>query len=232
VVESVIMQKALLVISYFFIAGILYSQTSNEELIKEAGVKLKSDKTSVSEILTHKKYDAVHPETSFRELIKKYSTAAVLSIITDTIPGRKIRVIVTLINKDDKPIAGALIYLYQTDSRGWYAADAPHVQMNEGDMRHARLFGYVKTDKDGKFELHTIKPSGYPKSDLPAHIHVHVDAIGYQAIVTEFLFDDDVRLVGKIRENAIREKFMISKPEKANVPFVQQFSYTIQLQKQ
>jgi protocatechuate 3,4-dioxygenase beta subunit len=82
------------------------------------------------------------------------------------------------------------------------------------------------------FELHTIKPAGYPKSDLPAHIHVHVSANGYQSVVTEFLFDDDERLLGKIRENAIRERFMIAKPEKDVAPFVQQFSYIIQLQKQ
>lgn len=154
-----------------------------------------------------------------------------ISIATDTIPGKKIKLVGTVKNVEGKPVADALVYLY-TDSRGWYAVDASHVGMNEGDMRHARLFGYVKTDKNGMFELHTIKPSGYPKSDLPAHIHVHVEASGYQSIVTEFLFDDDERLVGKIRENAMRDKFPISKPEKSSAPFVQQFSYTIQLQKQ
>jgi len=98
-------------------------------------------------------------------------------------------------------------------------------------MRHARLFGYVKTDKDGKFELHTIKPSGYPQSDLPAHIHVHISAEGYRSFGTEFLFDDDERLVGKIRENSIRNNFMISKPEKTDLPFAQKFSFSITLQK-
>jgi protocatechuate 3,4-dioxygenase beta subunit len=103
--------------------------------------------------------------------------------------------------------------------------------MNEGDMRHARLFGYVRTDKDGKFELHTIKPSGYPQSDLPAHIHIHVSADGYQSFVNEFLFDDDERLVGNIRENSIRNDFIIAKPEKGSTPFAQQFSYSITLRK-
>src|SRR6185436_17276998 len=177
-----------------------FCQVSKETLIKEIEEKLKTNKATISQILTDKKYDAVHPETSFRELIKKYCKAEVISIATDTIPGRKIRVIGTIKNTDGKPIADALVYLYHTDARGWYAADAPHVSMNEGDMRHARLFGYVKTGNEGKFELHTIKPSGYPQSDLPAHIHVHIDVNGYQSLVTEFLFDDDERLVGKIRE--------------------------------
>ena len=108
----------------------------------------------------------------------------------------------------------------------------PHVGGNEGDMRHARLFGYVKTDINGKFELHTIKPSGYPGSDLPAQIHVHVWAKGYRNFVNEFLFDDDERLVGEIREQSIQNRFLVQKPEKAAAPFEQQFSYSIKLDKQ
>jgi protocatechuate 3,4-dioxygenase beta subunit len=166
------------------------------------------------------------------ELIKKYSTNEPLTIVTPSEPGKKIRVIVSVKNKEGLPVANALIYLYQTDSRGWYAADAPHVLAYEGDIRHARLFGYVKTDKNGMFEIHTIKPSGYPQSDLPAHIHIHFTANGYKPYGTEFLFDDDKRLVGKIREDAIGNRFIIAKPEKTLTPFQQQFSYTIQLQKQ
>ena len=214
-----------------FSASLAFSQTNKQVLIKEAGEKLKKSKADISQILTDKKYDAIHPETEFRELIKKYCKVETISIATDTIPGKKIKVIGWVKNAEGRPVNDALVYLYHTDSRGWYAADAPHVLMNEGDMRHARLFGYVKTDKDGKFELHTIKPSGYPRSDLPAHIHVHVNADGYRPYGTEFLFDDDERLRGQIRENAIRDRFMIAKPEKASAPFLQQFNYTIQLQK-
>jgi len=224
------MKKRLFVTPVCFLLSI-FLLSQNNALIKEAEGKLKNNKATISQILTDKKYDAVHSETEFRELIKKYCKSEIISIVTDTIPGRKIKVIGTIKNTDGKPIADALIYLYHTDSRGWYAVDAPHVSMNEGDMRHARLFGYVKTDKNGMFELHTIKPSGYPQSDLPAHIHVHIEASGYQTVVTEFLFDDDERLVGKIRENSIRNKFMISKPEKPELPFVQKFTYSITLQK-
>lgn len=209
----------------------LSCQTNKNDLIKEAEEKLKSNKATISQILTDKKYDAVHPETSFRNIIEKYARAEIISIASDTIPGKKIKVIGTIRNPDGNSVAGALVYLYQTDSRGWYAASSPHVNMNEGDMRHARLFGYVKSDKDGEFELHTIKPCGYPQSDLPAHIHVHVWADGYRNFVNEFLFDDDDRLVGDIRSQAIRNQFMISKPEKAVKPFDQQFSYTITIRK-
>lgn len=212
------------------LANPAFSQ-NKDALIKEAEEKLKTRQASISQLLTDKRYDAVHPETAFRNIIEKYCKAEIISIVTDTIPGKKIKVTGAVIDREGKPVDNALVYLYHTDSRGWYAADAPHVSMNEGDMRHARLFGYVKTDKNGLFEMHTIKPSGYPQSDLPAHIHVHVTKDGYRPFVNEFLFDDDERLVGKIRENSINNRFIIAKPGKADPPFLQKFSYTVTLQR-
>jgi protocatechuate 3,4-dioxygenase beta subunit len=223
--------KVLLLAFLLFSGSCLPAQSDSETLLKEAEIKLKSKTASISDILSDKKYLPLHPNTAFRDIIKQYSTTAALKITTADEPGKKIRVVGTIKNKDGQPIADALVYLYQTDARGWYAADVPHVLGNEGDTRHARLFGYVKTGKNGNFEMHTVKPSGYPQSDLPAHIHVHVMADGYNPFVNEFLFDDDERLVGAIREQSIRNKFFISKPEKAALPFVQQFSYTVMLEK-
>jgi len=224
--------KSFLLIVTFISPLFVSCQLSTDGLIKEAEEKLKTGNATISQILTDKKYDALHSETAFRELIEKYCKAETISIATDTIPGKKIKVIGAVKDTAGKPVVNALVYLYHTDSRGWYAVNSPHVNMNEGDMRHARLFGYVRTNIYGKFELHTIKPSGYPQSDLPAHIHVHVTAEGYSNFVNEFLFDDDERLVGKIRENSVRNQFIIAKPEKAESPFAQTFSYFITLRKQ
>jgi hypothetical protein len=74
-------------------SNVSFCQINKETLLKEVEEKLKTNKATISQILTDKKYDAVHPETSFRELIKKYCKAEVISIATDTIPGRKIKVI-------------------------------------------------------------------------------------------------------------------------------------------
>jgi protocatechuate 3,4-dioxygenase beta subunit len=203
------------------------AQTEDSALLNEATAKLQNKSATVSTILTDKKYLPIHPLTEFRELIKANCNTAILKITTPDEPGKMIRVLCAVADKEGKPVANAIIYLYQTDHRGWYAADAPHVLINEGDMRHARLFGYVRTDAAGKFELNTVRPSGYPHSDLPAHIHVHVTADGYKPYITEFLFDDDERLVGKIRERSVQERALISKPEKPAAPFEQQFSYKI-----
>ncbi len=205
------------------------AQTDNTALLTEATKKLQEKTATVSEILTDKKYLPLHTLTAFRDIIKAGSNTEVLMITTADEPGKKIKVLGTVTDSENKPVANALVYLYQTDARGWYSADAPHVGGNEGDMRHARLFGYVRTNDAGKFELQTIKPSGYPRSDLPAHIHVHVWADGYRDFVNEFLFDDDERLTGAIREQAVRNRFLVEKPEKTTAPFDQQFSYKIQL---
>jgi protocatechuate 3,4-dioxygenase beta subunit len=226
------MRYRILLILYVFTYGCSTAQTDQSVLQKEALGKLKEKQQNVSGILADPKYLALHPQTSFRELIKEYCTAAPLTITTSAEPGRKIKVTCSIQNASGEPVTGALVYLYQTDSKGWYAADAPHVLTNEGDMGHARLFGYVKTDAGGQFELFTVKPSGYPRSDLPAHIHVHVSAPGYRPYITEFLFDDDERLMGKIRDDAMRNQFLIAKPEPAAIPVEQAFHYSIILQKQ
>jgi len=209
----------------------IFGQTDTTKLMTEAKNKLSSHASAVSGLLTDPAYDVLHPKTAFRELIKKYAEANTITISSDKEPGKKIIVIAMIKNKAGEPIADALVYLYQTDARGWYAANAPHVLAYEGDHRHARLFGYTKTNGNGQLELHTVKPSGYPQSDLPAHIHVLVTAEGYQTYSTEFLFDDDERLVGNIREQSIRNRFFISKPEKTTAPFLQKFSYSIILEK-
>jgi protocatechuate 3,4-dioxygenase beta subunit len=220
----------------FLLIGLLFAssqakcQMSNDKLLNEVKTKL-NDPISVSTVLSDPKYLALHPESSFRDLIKAHCDNKPLAITTANEPGKRIKVIGIVKNETGAPVTDVIVYLYQTDSRGWYAADAPHITSNNGDMGHARLFGYVKTDENGRFELHTVKPSGYPKSDLPAHIHVQVDVPGYAAFVSEFLFDDDERLKGNIRSNAEANQFLISKPEKAPAPFQQQFSYNIVLRK-
>lgn len=203
---------------------------SSASLLNSAQNKLKEGAT-ISSILTNKDFLSIHSDTKFRNLIRDNANPSVLSIATAGEPGTKIMVTAQIVNESGAPVPNALVYLYQTDARGWYSADAPHITGNEGDMGHARLFGYVRTDAQGKLVLETIKPSGYPKSDLPAHIHVHVWAEGYRNYVNEFLFDDDTRLTGEIRQQAIQNRLHIAKPAQAGSPFGQQFNYTIQLQK-
>jgi protocatechuate 3,4-dioxygenase beta subunit len=225
--------KKIIFACLFLVNGIAAcAQPDSVDLLKEVTTQLRNNPVALSAVLTDKKYLSLHAATPFRELIKAYANTEIIKMTTAEEPGKKIKVLGKVMDHQGKPVAGALVYLYQTDSRGWYAADAPHVLQHEGDFRHARLFGYVKTGVDGQFELHTVKPSGYPRSDLPAHIHVQVSAAGYNVYGTEFLFDDDERLKGTIRDQAIQNHFLISKPDQVTAPFDQMFSYIIRLQKE
>lgn len=48
----------------------VFNQQNKETLIKELEEKLKNNTAIISQILTDKKYDVVHPETSFREVLQ------------------------------------------------------------------------------------------------------------------------------------------------------------------
>ncbi len=223
------MHLIIAVLMFLSLTTTVFGQKDSSALLKEAGVKLQTG--DVSSVLTDNRFVPLHASTHFREMISQRATANLLRITVPGEPGKKIRITATVRNKEGKPIADALVYLYQTDSRGWYSADAPHVLSNEGDFHHARLFGYVCTDKNGYFAMETIKPAGYPQSDLPAHVHVHVWAEGYKEYNTEFLFQDDERLKGEILNRAIIDAGMIGIPEAAEAPLAQKFSYQIKLVK-
>jgi hypothetical protein len=83
------MKFSLITTAFLFITHLLFSQTNKEAMIKEAEEKIKTGKATISQILTDKKYDALHPETNFRELIKKFCKAEIISIASDTITGKK-----------------------------------------------------------------------------------------------------------------------------------------------
>ena len=51
------------------------AQSGSETLLSEIESKLKTGSVKVSAILTDNKYVSLHPETSFRELIKKHCTS-------------------------------------------------------------------------------------------------------------------------------------------------------------
>ena len=168
---------------------------------------------SVSEVLTDKAYQSIHSNSSFRNLVKRHAKAERISISAASEPGTRMTVSGKLEARGN--VGGLLVYVYQTDNRGWYSQDAPHILMQEGDRGHARLFGYLLTSTDGSFEFETIHPQGYPNSNLPQHVHLEVfeRGSGRNLIVTELLFRDDARLKGNVLEQATRDRFFISKNE-------------------
>lgn len=79
------------------------------------------------------------------------------------------------------PAEGITLYVYHTDATGRY---------NErDDASLARLRGWMRTGRDGKYEFRTIKPAPYPNRATPAHIHTHVFGPGYSEYWPEYWID-------------------------------------------
>ena len=80
-----------------------------------------------------------------------------------------------------------------------------------GDEKYARLFGYLTTNQNGQYEFRTIRPAGYPRSNLPSHIHIEIEIAGVEprTFISEIQFEDDPRLTKEMRDRALRERLSI-----------------------
>jgi protocatechuate 3,4-dioxygenase beta subunit len=103
-------------------------------------------------------------------------------------PGDPLRVTGT-IRDAQGPVAGALVAVWHTRRDGRYGEDG--VQSD-----NPRLFGYLRTGADGRFEFRTIRPAGYPGGGAQ-HIHVGVLADGHAALDGTIVFADDPVYDGK-----------------------------------
>ena len=114
--------------------------------------------------------------------------------------GQKLLVSGTVYKKDGKiPAENVIIYYWQTDNNGLYS---PIAGMDERAKRHGHIRGWIKTGKDGRYALYTIRPAPYPNADNPAHIHISIKEpdIYNEYYIDEFVFDDDVLLTPAIRK--------------------------------
>jgi protocatechuate 3,4-dioxygenase beta subunit len=95
-----------------------------------------------------------------------------------------------------KPVQGAVLDLWQTNSSGDY------------DYKGFNLRGKMVTDKDGKYVLDTISPARLQLDGnitRPSHIHVIVGVPGQPMITTQVFFE------GQPRDFAVKDT-LITKP--------------------
>lgn len=99
-----------------------------------------------------------------------------------------------------RPLAGALIDMWQTSDQGLYATQDP-------DQTDDAFRCKMRCSPDGAFAFTTARPGAYkvpddgPVGDLlragrrtawrPAHLHFRVSAPGHQMLITEIFFHDD-----------------------------------------
>jgi protocatechuate 3,4-dioxygenase beta subunit len=182
-----------------------------KKLIDKAEASFNIGATTASSLLTNLEYMPAHEWPRFRQLIRAHAMANQLTVVTAQEPGDPLVVTGTIRDKQGAPLKGGLIYIYQTSAKGWYSDKAPHISGNSGDQKHARLFGYLNTNQNGQYEFRTIRPAGYPNSNLPAHIHIEIAVAGNEphTFISEILFADDARLTSDVRERSLREGLVI-----------------------
>jgi len=114
-------------------------------------------------------------------------------------PGERFEVSGAVYAADGRtPIAGASVYVYQTDARGYYRPD------DAMGNRNPRLHALLRTDARGRYQYLTIRPGSYPGTRVPRHIHYEVTAPGHGTRVFEIVFDDDPLVTPRIRGEASR----------------------------
>ncbi len=118
--------------------------------------------------------------------------------------------------KDTKgnPLKNIKLFVFHTDAKGYYApTDSASKRMNEPDPR---LFGYLVTDKDGKYSFGTIHPGTYPNKYegrfIPQHIHIQIVEKGYEPFSIQMAFEDDPAMKDKYwKDWAIKQKFPVTR---------------------
>ena len=110
-------------------------------------------------------------------------------------PGDPLTVSGTVHGPDGAAIAGASLYVYQTDREGYYGVKPA------SDNRNPRLKLYLRSDAKGAWSFQTVRPGSYPNSRIPGHIHFEVSAPGRAYRVFEIVFEGDPFVTERMRKD-------------------------------
>ena len=114
--------------------------------------------------------------------------------------GQKILLTGTVYQLDGKtPANDVIIYYYQTNVEGKYlhkAKEPRSLPLDSKGQTHGYIRGWVKTGKDGKYFIYTVRPGTYPTRDEPAHVHITLTdpKMNDSYYIDDFVFDDDILL--------------------------------------
>jgi protocatechuate 3,4-dioxygenase beta subunit len=110
-------------------------------------------------------------------------------------PGQPLSVSGIVVGPDGAPVAGASLYIYQTDHEGYYGVKPA------SDNRNPRLKVFLRSDARGAWSFDTVKPGSYPNSKVPGHIHFEISAPGRAAKIFEIVFEGDPLVTPQMRSN-------------------------------
>ena len=94
------------------------------------------------------------------------------------------------------PAPGVVVFAYHTDRDGLYVRPGAKSSI-------WRLHGWVVSDREGRFELRTIRPGPYPGRHVPAHIHFVFSSSEHGRQWSDSLrFADDPFLTEKLKQQS------------------------------
>ncbi len=103
-------------------------------------------------------------------------------------PGQRLVVSGRVLRSDgETPVAGATVFVFQTDAEGYYSPGG----MDESD---ARLCGLMLTDAGGRYRFESVKPAHYATGGPPAHVHYRVWGEGIPPQNFTLNFEGDPKL--------------------------------------
>ena len=106
--------------------------------------------------------------------------------------GEVVEIAGQVLDPDGRPLAGALVDVWQANHHGRYAHEKdPNPAPLDPDFQDWARF---TTDANGRWSIRTIKPGAYPvNSDWsrPPHIHFKVALRGFRELTTQMYFADE-----------------------------------------
>jgi protocatechuate 3,4-dioxygenase beta subunit len=142
-------------------------------------------------------------DAGYRALLAARAPVGELRLAPEHEAGAPMHVRCRFVGPDGAPLAGIAIDAWQTDALGRY----DHVRDGDGEPR---LWGSVRTDAEGAFTLHSVRPGGYPATMIPAHVHLRLHLPG-RAREVELLFADDPRLAHHLAERLLARGFGVAR---------------------
>lgn len=162
------------------------------------------------------------------------------SIVAPDSPGSPMFVRCRVVDIAGKPVAGAMVDVWQASPVGLYENQDPE----QPDMN---LRGRFRTDAEGYFRFRSVRPAGYPVPThgpvgtllekqqrhpyRPAHIHFVVIAEGYETLVSQVFADDSEYLGSDVVFGVNRSlvgTFVAHRDEPAPAPDVTGEYYTLE----
>jgi len=130
-------------------------------------------------------------------------TPAAGADISGGLPGMPLFFEGQVLDERGAPVAGAAVDVWHSDGEGHYDVDVP-------DLAQPAMRALLTTDEEGRFSFRSIRPASYPipgdgtvgelmaatqRSLMrPAHIHLIIEADGFQRVTTMLFPSDDQHL--------------------------------------